>query len=53
MIKKSDTTYVEDTTYCDGSDTNIVSQLYCEIPMSVFISSPYSLSPNDLIEAKV
>lgn len=52
-IKTSSSTYVEELTYCDGSDSGIVSQLYCEIPMSVFISSPYSLSPNTLIEAKV
>ena len=30
-----------------------MSQLYCEIPMTVFASSPYSLSPNTLIEAHV
>ena len=53
MIKTSGGSYVPDLTNCDASDSGIASQLYCEIPMSVFLSSPYSLTPNTLIEAKV
>lgn len=35
--------YYEDLSYCDGSLSTIISQLYCEIPMNRLRSSPYNL----------
>lgn len=32
--------YIEELTYCDGSQATVISNLYCEIPMSVLRTSP-------------
>jgi len=45
-------TYSQDTTYCNGSDPSIVSSRTCKVPMSVFTSSPYSLSYGTLVVAR-
>lgn len=42
-------TYYETLTYCDGSDMTILANQMCTVPMSVFSSSPFSLSVGDLI----
>lgn len=52
-IKTSSNTYEETLTNCDGTDSNIISNNYCLIPMSVFLASPYSLSQGALIVARV
>jgi hypothetical protein len=38
------TLYYEDLTNCNGALNGIVSQLYCEIPMTTLRASPYSLT---------
>ena len=43
--------HAEDT-YCNGSLQGIVSALYCQIPMAVFIEEPYNLDFRTLIKAK-
>ena len=44
---------MEDTTYCNGADPQIVASLYCLIPMTELRSSPYSLLLGNLTVAKV
>lgn len=38
---------------CDGSSSIIINNLYCDVPMTVFLASPFSLSKGDLIKAVV
>jgi len=47
------TTYYEDAVNCDGSDSTIVSNLQCTIPMSTLIATPYFLTLGDLIVVKI
>jgi hypothetical protein len=49
-FRSSSGTYYETLTYCDGSDPFIFADMTCTVPMSVFTSSPFSLSVGDLIE---
>jgi len=53
LIEHADGTFNTDTTYCDGTNAAIISNLYCLIPMSVLRASPYSLTLNTLVAAKV
>lgn len=47
------TTWYEDTTYCDGSDATVISDMKCSIPMSILRSSTYGLDYGDSVVAKV
>lgn len=49
-IKKKDGTYLE-SAQCDGSNMVTISNLYCEVDMTVLYSSSYSLVLDDLIVA--
>lgn len=40
-------------TYCDGSQSSIVLQRYCDIPLQTLRASPLNLIFNDLVVAKV
>jgi len=53
QIKKLDGTWYEDTTYCDGSDSTVISAMTCSIPMSILRSSPYNLVYGDSVVAQV
>jgi hypothetical protein len=46
-------TYSPEATYCDGTSYNVWANTQCTIPMSVFLVSPFSLSPNAPILATV
>jgi len=52
-LQSDGTTYSEELTNCDGTDTNIMSNLECDVPMTVFLASPFLLSEGDLIEVVV
>jgi hypothetical protein len=39
-----DTVWSTSTATCDGSDSTIISNLYCIIPMSTLTASPFSLT---------
>jgi hypothetical protein len=43
VLAKDGFTYVESLTYCNGADSVIVANKYCDIPMSVLLASPYNL----------
>jgi len=46
-------TGIEDTVECDGSDSDIISNLACEWTMSAVLLAPYSLSVGDSIVVTV
>jgi len=52
LIKQNDGSFSEDTTNCVGTDPTIMSQLYCDVPMSTLRASPYSLTYGALVVAK-
>jgi len=52
-FKTSTGTYQETLTYCDGSDPFVIADMSCTVPMSIFTTSPFSLSVGDLIEVVV
>ena len=41
LLQSDGVTYTEQVGYCDGSDANIFSQLYCEVPLSILSEEPY------------
>lgn len=53
ILDTTDTTWTEDTTNCDGTNTLIKSNLECIIPMSVIIASPYSYTYGELVKVRV
>lgn len=53
VILQSDGTTYSESSYCDGSSSTIVSNMYCNVPITVLRSSPYSLTYGTLIKAKV
>lgn len=53
LIQKADGTFVEDKTFCDGSNFVILARAFCEIPMQILVASPYSLAQGTLIRASV
>ena len=53
LIEAKDGSYVEETTYCAGSSSQIVTDAKCLIPMSTLRASPYNLVLGDSVNAKV
>ncbi len=53
QIKKSDGTYYEDLTFCDGSVATVISNLYCLVPMATLRAAPYNLVFGNSILARV
>lgn len=52
-IKTNDGDYLEETTYCNGSDFQTRGNLFCLIPMPVLRDAPYSLTLGEIIIGKV
>ena len=46
-------TFTEDTVNCDGSDSTIMTNLACEVPISTLKTTPYSIEWGLSIWAKV
>jgi hypothetical protein len=44
IFNEAQTTWSQDLTYCDGSQFSVLSSLYCLIPMSDLIASPFLLT---------
>lgn len=43
QIKQGNTaTYSTQTTHCDGTQTSIVTQAFCVIPMNIFTAAPFN-----------
>lgn len=52
ILASDGSTYYETTTYCDGSNSGIISNMYCDIPMTTLRTSPYSLTYGTTVKAK-
>lgn len=52
LIMQKDGTYTE-SAQCDGSDSTVVSNRYCDVPMVHLRQSPYAMVLNDPVKAKV
>jgi hypothetical protein len=46
-------TYVTDSTYCDGTDSDIVANTQCTIPLETLTAAPYSLGLGDPVNVKI
>lgn len=53
ILDSAGTNFYEEATECDGSTSEIVSALYCDVPVSVLRASPYNLDVQDLVVARV
>lgn len=53
LRQSDDVTFTEDVINCDGSDSTIIQNTHCEVPLSVLTSAPYLLSLGEGIFAKV
>jgi hypothetical protein len=53
ILDHAGTAYHVETTECDGSTSEIVAALYCDVPVSVLRASPYNLELQDLVVARV
>ena len=53
LLEEENGDFSEMTTLCDGSDSSILIQLYCLIPMSTFRDTPFNKVQGDAIKAKV
>lgn len=49
MIKNSEGFYIEDNTNCDGSTATIMTNKYCDIPLTTLQANPFDLSQGDLV----
>jgi hypothetical protein len=53
LIKQADGTFTESLAECDGSTAQVLAQLYCYVMNSSLRSSPYSLTFDNLVIAKI
>jgi hypothetical protein len=54
QIKNKLGTFVEELTYCNArTDSTIIGNLYCVIPMDTLKAAPFNLVQGDVIIAKV
>jgi hypothetical protein len=45
--------YYLESFYCNGAEEPVLSQKYCEIPMTVLRTERYSLSFDDVVRARI
>jgi hypothetical protein len=53
FIANIDGAFAEDLTYCNGANEPILSQRYCELPMTALRTGTYELAFDTLVQAKV
>jgi len=53
IYDNSYTTSHEELTYCDASDSDIISQLYCLVPMTTITASVFNIAVGSPIVAQV
>lgn len=46
-------TYTLESTDCDGTDSTVISNKFCNINISTLLASPYNIVGGDSIDAKV
>jgi hypothetical protein len=52
-IKKSDATYSTELVTCDGSDSTIISDTECTVPLSKLTTTPFNLAFGDDVIVKL
>lgn len=53
ILDVTDTTWSQDLTSCNGANAIVISNLYCIVPMSTLIASPFSYPYGDLVEIRI
>jgi hypothetical protein len=49
----SDGVTYEEAPTCDGLDEYIIANMFCTVPMSVFIADPFSIPQGELLKIRV
>ncbi len=44
---------MEEPISCNEASANIMTNLYCDVPMATLLAAPFSLTYNSLIQARV
>jgi len=52
-IKQANGMFTEQALYCNGSQTSIVQNVKCTVPLSILTAAPYSLTLGQTIQAQV
>jgi titin len=52
-VEASDGSLLEETVYCPSSESSLLTNRYCNIPMAVLAAAPYSLPKGTLIRVKI
>jgi len=47
------TVFSTELNYCDGSDSGVITDLYCVIPISSLTAAPFNLEQGDIVYARV
>lgn len=53
LIADSVDSFTEYTSLCDGSDSTVVTNKFCQIDMNLLDDSPFSLAFQDVVKFKV
>lgn len=53
ILDKANSAWSTETANCDGSNSIILANLYCIIPMTTLYASPFNLEYNDLVEVRI
>lgn len=53
ILDVTDTTWSQDLTNCNGANAVIMSNLYCIVPMSTLIASPFNYLYGDLVQIRI
>ena len=53
ILNAAGSLYLSEATYCDGTSSEVVANLYCEVPVSVLRAAPFSLLLQNLVVARV
>jgi len=53
LILKNDGTLSQELNYCDGSNFVVMGSTFCEVPMPVLTSAPFSLPQGAMIRVSV
>lgn len=53
LRQSDDLTFTEDIVSCDGTQSDIVSQAQCDVPLATLTSAPYSLVYGESVFARV
>jgi len=51
-IQAASTSWLTETTHCDGNSNDVFFNRYCVIPMSVLTTAPFSLTLNTLVQVR-